>query len=118
MLLDDIFGYDNLVNELIWSYKSGGFASRGFAKKHDTILVYAKSKVFYFRPSKEKSYNRGYKPYRFKGVEEFKDELGWYTMVNRRDVLSVDMVGRSSPERNGYATQQPVKLLDILIESF
>lgn len=118
VLLDDIFGYDNLVNELIWSYKSGGFGSRGFAKKHDTILVYAKSKDFYFKPSREKSYNRGYKPYHFKGVEEFKDELGWYTLVNRRDVLSIDMVGRSSPERTGYATQKPVKLLDILLEAF
>ena len=38
-------------------------------------------------------------------------------MVNRRDILSVDMVGRTSAERTGYATQKPEKLLEILIQS-
>ena len=118
LLMDGIFGSANFVNELIWSYKSGGFGSRGFAKKHDTILVYAKTKKYYFSPQKEKSYNRGFKPYRFKGVKEYEDETGWYTLVNRRDVFTIDMVPRSSPERTGYATQKPLKLLQLLMESF
>ena len=65
---------------------------------------------------KEKSYNRGLKPYRFKGVEEFKDEIGWYTLVNMKDVWQIDMVGRSSSERLNYATQKPEALLDRLIK--
>lgn len=118
VLMDEIFGSDKLVNELIWSYKSGGASTKCFSKKHDTILLYSKGKKYYFEPQKERSYNRGGKPYRFKGVEEFQDESGrWYTMVNRKDVFSVDMVGRTSSERTGYATQKPEKLMDILIRS-
>ena len=116
--MDKLFGYRNFVNELIWSYKSGGASKRSFAKKHDNILVYSKTKDYYYNPRKEKSYNRGGKPYRFKGVEEFCDENGWYTMVNQKDVIHIDLVGRSSSERTGYPTQKPEKLLDVLIESF
>ena len=118
ILMDEIFGSGNFVNELIWSYKSGGASIKSFAKKHDTILLYSKTKKYFFEPQKERSYNRGGKPYRFKGVEEFADEDGrWYTLVNRKDVFNVDMVGRTSSERTGYATQKPEKLLEILIRS-
>ena len=115
---DRIFGYGRFINELVWCYRSGGASAKSFAKKHDDILVYAKGRDHFFAPQKEKSYNRGGKPYRFKGVEEFEDEGGWYTVVNRRDVLNVDMVGRSSGERTGYPTQKPEKLMDILLASF
>ena len=118
VIMDEIFGSRNFVNEIIWSYKSGGASIKSFAKKHDTILLYSKTGKYYFAPQKERSYNRGGKPYRFKGVEEFADEDGrWYTLVNRKDVFSVDMVGRTSAERTGYATQKPEKLLEILIRS-
>lgn len=117
VFLDEIFGEENFVNEIVWQYKSGGSGKRHFARKHDTILVYSKSKKYYFAPPKEKSYNRGFKPYRFKGVKEYKDELGWYTMVTMKDVWQVDMVGRTSAERTGYATQKPEALLERIIES-
>lgn len=117
IIMDEIFGEKNFVNEIIWNYKSGGVSGRSFAKKHDTLLYYAKSRQYYFNPQKEKSYNRGYNPYRFKGVKEFKDDTGWYTMVNKRDVFNLDMVGRTSCERTGYATQKPEKLMEILLES-
>lgn len=116
VFLDEIFGSDNFVNEIIWNYKSGGSGKRHFAKKHDTILVYGKSKKYYFAPPKEKSYNRGFKPYRFKGVKEYKDDMGWYTMVTMKDVWHVDMVGRTSAERTGYATQKPESLVRRIIE--
>ena len=117
ILLDEIFGEKNFINEIIWNYKSGGTGKRNFSKKHDTMLFYGKSKKYYFQPLQEKSYNRGYKPYRFKGVKEYKDELGWYTMVNMKDVWQIDMVGRTSSERTGYATQKPEQLLARIIES-
>lgn len=115
IFMDEIFGEDNFVNEIIWHYKSGGSGKRHFSRKHDTILVYSKSKKYYFAPDKEKSYNRGFKPYRFKGVKEYKDELGWYTMVTMKDVWNVDMVGRTSSERTGYATQKPEALMERII---
>ncbi|MDR1573869.1 MAG: hypothetical protein LBS24_06125, partial [Clostridiales Family XIII bacterium] len=107
VLLDAIFGAENLINEVIWNYKSGGVSRRRFARKHDTLLFYAKTKDYRFKPQQEKSYNRGLKPYRFKGVKEYRDETGWYTLVNMKDVWQLDMVGRTSAERTGYATQKP-----------
>jgi len=117
IMLDEIFGMDRLVNEVIWTYKSGGASKRSFARKHDTLFFYSKTKDYKFNPIQEKSYNRQGKPYRFKGVEEFEDDGGWYTMVNMKDVWNIDMVGRTSSERMGYATQKPEKLLARIVEA-
>jgi DNA modification methylase len=113
VLADAIFGGpEHLMNEVIWQYKSGGATKRRFARKHDTLLFYAKDpRRCKFFLSKEKSYNRGRKPYRFKGVKEYRDDEGWYTWVNMKDVWQIDMVGRTSAERTGYATQKPYALL-------
>ncbi len=117
ILLDEIFGEKNFVNEIIWQYKSGGSCKKHFARKHDNILVYSKGGAYKFALPKEKSYNRGLKPYHFKGVEEFCDEIGWYTLVNMKDVWNIDMVGRTSAERTGYATQKPEALMARIIEA-
>ena len=117
VIMDEVFGEKNFVNEIIWNYKSGGVSKRRFARKHDTLLLYSKTKDYKFNPRREKSYNRGLKPYRFKGVKEYKDEIGWYTLVNMKDVWQLDMVGRTSAERTGYATQKPETLLARLIDS-
>ena len=111
LVLDELMGERNFVNEIIWQYKSGGSGKRHFARKHDTILVYSKTGRYYIDVPKEKSYNRDRKPYRFRGVAEYKDEGGWYTLVNMKDVWTIDMVGRTSAERTGYATQKPLELL-------
>jgi len=118
VLMDEIFGMDNFINEIIWAYKSGGASPRSFARKHDNILLYSKTGKYFFSPQKEISYNRGGKPYHFKGVDEFCDENGrWYTLVNQKDVVNIDMVGRTSSERTGYSTQKPEALLKLLISS-
>ncbi len=47
MLLDEVFGEDNFVNEIVWCYT--GPTSPGMTKfnnKHDDIFLYAKSKNF------------------------------------------------------------------------
>jgi DNA modification methylase len=117
VLTDEIFGgSDHLINEVIWQYKSGGSSKRRFARKHDTLLFYAKNpKKYFFTPPFEKSYNRGRKPYRFKGVREYRDEGGWYTMIGMRDVWQIDMVGRTAHERTGYATQKPEALISRIV---
>ncbi len=117
MILDEVFGKDNFVNEIIWAYKSGGATDVRFGRKHDSIFFYSKGSQYTFNASKEKSYNRGMKPYGFKGVEEFQDDIGWYTLVNTRDVWNIDMVGRTSAERLDYPTQKPEELLKRIIES-
>ncbi|NLJ78017.1 MAG: site-specific DNA-methyltransferase [Tissierellia bacterium] len=117
VLMDQVFGQNNFLNEIIWSYKSGGTSRRYFSRKHDNILVYSKTKDYIFNVQKEKSYNRGFRPYGFKGVKEYEDEMGWYTLVNMRDVWAVDMVGRTSGERVDYDTQKPENLLERIILS-
>jgi len=117
ILLDEIFGEKNFINEIIWNYKSGGTSKKHFSRKHDTLLLYSKTGKYYFKPQFEKSYNRGFKPYRFKGVKEYKDDAGWYTMVNMKDVWNIDMVGRTSAERTGYVTQKPEALIARIVES-
>ena len=47
LLMDEIFGAEHFVNEIIWTYKSGGSGKKHFARKHDTILVYSKTKDYY-----------------------------------------------------------------------
>lgn len=111
IIMDEIFGMENMVNEIVWGYRSGGASGRRFARKHDTILVYSKTSKYKFNPQKEKSYNRGALPYNFKGVKEYQDDCGWYTLVNMRDIWEIPMVGRTSGERTGYATQKPEELL-------
>ena len=117
LVLDEIMGEKNFVNEIIWSYKSGGSGKKHFSKKHDTILVYSKTNKYTIHVPEEKSYNRGFKPYHFKGVKEYQDENGWYTLVNMKDVWAIDMVGRTSQERTGYATQKPLELMKRIINS-
>ncbi len=117
LVLDAVFctrGGD-FINEIDWCYKSGGASKRHFSRKHDVLLFYAKSKDYVFNCQREKSYNRGLKPYRFDGVEEFKDEIGWYTLVGMKDYWNIDMVGRTSAERLGYPTQKPEALLERII---
>ncbi len=123
-LLDEVFGDENFVNEIVWNYKSGGVSNRYFAKKHDSIIVYSKTQNYIFNVSKEKSYNREYKMYNFVGVEEFLDtkphfaeNYGWYTLVNTKDTWSFDMVGRTSKERMDYPTQKPEALLERIIKA-
>ena len=117
IMLDQIFGENNFINEIVWNYKSGGVSNRYFARKHDVVLFYSKTKNYFFEAQKEKSYNRGLKPYHFKGVKEYKDEVGWYTLVNMKDVWQIDMVGRTSSERTGYATQKPEALIERIMRS-
>jgi len=119
VMADIVFGDpESLINEVVWFYKSGGSSTKRFSNKHDTLLFYAKNKKKYkFFPQEEKSYNRGLKPYRFKGVKEYRDEYGWYTVVNMKDVWEIPMVGRTAAERTGYATQKPEALIERIVLS-
>ena len=114
--LDKIFGRDNFVNEIIWCYKAGGINKRALAKKHQTILFYAKDRDKYtFNPLEEKSYNRKMEPYHFKGVAEYCDSIGWYTLVKMKDWWFIDKPGRTSAKRAGYPTEKPEALLKRII---
>jgi DNA modification methylase len=119
LLLDEIFGSDHFVNELIWSYKSGGVGKSTFARKHDNILFYSKSNNYIFNQQFERTYKYG-------GVGKsslqtyFKDEAGdEYALVAQTDVFSdIGIIStHSKTERLNYPTQKPEKLLTRLIQA-
>jgi adenine-specific DNA-methyltransferase len=64
IMCDEIFGYDNFVNEIIWKKtNSPKSQSNGFGSQHDTLLVYSKSGNFRFKaPYREFDHN-SLKPY-------------------------------------------------------
>jgi len=84
LLMDEIYGIENYRDTIIWAYRTGGAPSSKeiFAKKHDYILIYSKTKDFYFNKFKEKIiYQKD-----FFGAE--RDENGnFYALVNLRDVI-------------------------------
>jgi len=114
----ELFGYGNFQNEIVWCYRSGGASPRRrFSRKHDIILFYTRSGDYVFNGLKEKSYNRGLKPYRFQGVDEYVDNAGWYTRVGMKDYWEINMVGRTSRERMDYPTQKPLALLERIVSA-
>lgn len=113
-ICDTYFGFKNCINVIEWQYSSGGSSKHKLSQKNDEIIIYAKnSKKQKFNYNTEISYNRNFKPYRFKGIQEYKDDEGrWYTLVGMRCIWNIPMVGRTSKERMNYATQKPLKLMD------
>lgn len=47
-IMDDIFGYDNFLNEIIWCYNTQGYSKTKYSLKHDCILFYSKGKKYFF----------------------------------------------------------------------
>ena len=120
LIMDAIFGKKQFRNEIIWGYRSGGVSKHWFGKKHDILLFYTKDhrNIHTFNIQRERSYNRDFQPYRFKGVKEYQDDVGrWYTMASMRDIWEIDMVGRTSRERLGYPTQKPLALYERIIKA-
>ena len=113
--MDKIFGYDNFINEVIWHYKTGGASRDRFAKKHDVILLYQKSRERKFNLQKERSFmmhKYGFKKSDFKIDKETGLQ---YSMVFVKDVWDIPSVGSATSERIGYPTQKPERLLDRII---
>ena len=114
-ILDDIFGYDNFRNEIIWCYKNGGASKNKFSNKHDNIFFYSKTKNYNYNLIKEKSYVAH--KYGFKNIEEFEDEKGWYTLVNPKDYWNINPVTKSGTEKTGYNTQKPKALIKRILQA-
>jgi adenine-specific DNA-methyltransferase len=54
ILMDEVFGEENLVNEIVWGYKDiGAKAVPYFKRKHDTIYFYQKSENKVFNISRQ-----------------------------------------------------------------
>lgn len=129
LMLDDIFGQENFMDEIIWGYKSGGRATRFFPRKHDTILFYRKSRKVYFNIAAV-GQPRG--PERRNHMKQFVDQDGrvgysirtrgkLYTyyeddLIYPSDVWTdIEHLQQKDRERTGYATQKPEALLERII---
>lgn len=110
ILLDEIFGRDSFINEIIWAYDYGARTRKRWPPKHDNILWYAKDpnnyifnyeeieRIPYMAPglvSKEKA-ARGKLP----------TDTWWHTIV-----------ATNSREKTGYPTQKPLGILRRVIQA-
>ncbi len=110
LLLDEVFGRDAFLNEIIWAYDYGAKSTTRWPAKHDTILVYVKNPKTYFFDSA--AVDR--EPYMAPGlvsvekVERGKlpTDVWWHTIVTT-----------SGRERTGYATQKPEGVLRRIVQA-
>ena len=110
VMMDSIFGVKNFVNEIIWCYRTGGAGGRSFSRKHDNILVYVKTKDYYFNLIKERIY---YEKNFFSCEQD--DKGRFYADVHPVDWWNIPAVLNMSSERMGYPTQKPEALLEKII---
>jgi site-specific DNA-methyltransferase (adenine-specific) len=107
LLLDEVFGPERFLNELVWAYDYGGRSRDRWPRKHDTILWYAKGPTWIFeRDAIDRI------PYLAPGlVGPEKAARGKLPT----DVWWMTIVPPGSAERTGYPTQKPVRLLERIV---
>jgi site-specific DNA-methyltransferase (adenine-specific) len=100
LLLDEIFGRECFLNEIVWAYDYGARTRRRWPAKHDTILVYVKDPEAYFFDSEEVDRE----PYMAPGLVtaekaargKLPTDVWWHTIVPT-----------NGSEKTGYPTQKP-----------
>ncbi|USN92060.1 MAG: site-specific DNA-methyltransferase [Candidatus Nomurabacteria bacterium] len=131
LIMDEVFGEDNLVREVIWNRgnASGGKAgARNWIHTHDTILFYAKNK-------ETSTFNKQYDEYSEEYINErftHTDEKGRYRLQgsdNRKQYLSESKgkavtsvwdlpdINVMALERTDYPTQKPQTILEMIIKA-
>jgi site-specific DNA-methyltransferase (adenine-specific) len=100
LLLDELFGRECFLNEIVWAYDYGARARRRWPAKHDTILVYVKDPERYHFDSE--AVDR--EPYMAPGLVtaekaargKLPTDVWWHTIVPP-----------TGNEKTGYPTQKP-----------
>jgi DNA modification methylase len=117
LLLDEIFGADHMLNEIIWAYHGPSPIRRAFNRKHDTILAYVKGEDYTFNVDAVRE------PYNQNTVKTFnaspKAGFGKVPDLERgkvpEDWWYFPVIARLHNERTGYPTQKPIALLERII---
>lgn len=117
LLLDEIFGADHLLNEIIWAYHGPSPIRRAFNRKHDTILAYVKGEEYTFNVDAVRE------PYHQNTVKTFNSspKAGFGKMPDlERGKVPEDwwyfpVIARLHNERTGYPTQKPIALLERIV---
>ena len=100
LVLDEVFGRECFLNELVWAYDYGARTRRRWPAKHDTILVYVRDPERYHFDAEEVDRE----PYMAPGLVtpekaargKLPTDVWWHTIV--------PTAGR---EKTGYPTQKP-----------
>jgi site-specific DNA-methyltransferase (adenine-specific) len=104
LLLDEVFGRDAFLNELIWSYDYGAKPRRRWPAKHDTILVYVRTPGAHWFDADAVERE----PYMAPGlVSAEKAARG----KRPTDVWFHTIVPTNGREKTGYPTQKPEGVL-------
>jgi len=110
LLLDELFGREQFLNELVWAYDYGARTRRRWPAKHDTILVYVKDAGAYWFDSA--AVDR--EPYMAPGLVtpekvakgKLPTDVWWHTIVPTN--------GR---EKTGYPTQKPEGIVRRMVQA-
>ena len=108
--LDEIFGRDCFLNEIIWAYDYGGKSKSKWPAKHDNILFYAKDPKNYIFNVQDIDRE----PYMAPGlVGPLKAKKGklptdtwWHTIIHT-----------NGAEKTGYPTQKPLGIINRIIRA-
>ncbi len=122
LLLDEVFGKQNFRNEIIWCYSSPLKNKKGFTRKHDTILFYAKSENtnFNIQRIKHKSGIHGKGGLGFRTTETSEEKLRALEEEGKQLEdwwVDISPVGRIVSELLDYPTQKPEKLMKRIIKA-
>jgi site-specific DNA-methyltransferase (adenine-specific) len=108
VLLDQIFGRENFLNEVIWAYDYGARSRRRWPAKHDNILVYVKDRKNYVFNQDEMDRI----PYMAPGLVTPEKAAAGKTPT---DTWWHTIVPTSGRERTGYPTQKPLGILSRIV---
>lgn len=134
LVLDEIFGVDSFMNEIVWTYGAGGNPKSFFPRKHDSIFWFKKGVSAVFNTDNSimrVPYDQSTLDMHFKNIDANGRRYRKQT-VNGRDYITYEDEGKLvtdtwtdvgaqnatspiSPEFTGYATQKPEKLLQRII---
>ena len=138
MVLDDIFGANNFLNEIVWCYSHGGKSTKRFGRKHDCIFWYSSSGGYVFngddvriemKSGKESFGGRletdedGRKYRLVYGTKNSKGETRYYKYYLDRGKVpedywtDINSLQSGVDERLGYPTQKPEALLERIIKA-
>jgi DNA modification methylase len=117
LLLDEIFGAEQFLNEIVWVYHGPSPIRSAFNRKHDTILVYTKSPQYTFNVDAVRQ------PYDPTTIKTFASspKAGFGKVPNLargkvpEDWWYFPVVARLHNERTGYPTQKPAALMERII---
>jgi len=127
VMLDEVFGYRNFKNDIIWCYTAPTNTRKNFPKKHDNILKYTKSDKWVFNyedisiPYSEETIARTYRGAGDTGLYLDNDpETKHRKRLKPKGKIPEDwwIIPRlqgNARERLGYPTQKPEALLERII---